>query len=113
MSEETSLVCIRAILTAFEGKKNGANDRIRQGGLQPDAVPERSEGNRLIVRIGYWRQPMSKAEIQNKNSGKTFFARCFWVVSEQFSRYLRAKKMEPMTGFEPVTYSLRVNCSTS
>ena len=31
--------------------QNTANDRIRQGGLQPDEVPEQSEGNRLIVRI--------------------------------------------------------------
>ena len=99
------MVCIRAILTVFEGKKNGANDRIRQGGLQPDAVPERSEGNRLIVRIGYWRQPMSQAEIQNKNSSKTCFASSFWCVSEQFSRHLRAKKMEPMTGFDKAGFS--------
>ena len=27
------LGCIRAILTAFEDKKNGANDRIRTGDL--------------------------------------------------------------------------------
>ena len=43
---------------------------------------------------------MSKAVIQNKNSGKTGFARCFWGVSKQFSRYSGAKKMEPMTGFD-------------
>ncbi|MBO5792254.1 MAG: hypothetical protein J6S54_07230, partial [Lentisphaeria bacterium] len=73
-------------------KKNGANDRIRQGGLQPAAEPERSEGNRLIVRIGYWRQPMSKAEIQNTNICKIYFARCFWGVSKQFSQDWGQKK---------------------
>ena len=63
------------------------------------------------VRIAYWRQPMSKALIQDKNSGKTGFARCFWRVSEQFSRIL-AKKVEPIIGIEPMTCSLRVSCST-
>ena len=33
------------------------------------------------------------------------------VISKQFSRDL-GKKMEPMIGIEPMTYSLRVNCST-
>ena len=63
------------------------------------------------VRIAYWRQPISKALIQDKNSGETGFARCFWRVSEQFSRIL-AKKMEPIIGIEPMTCSLRVSCST-
>ena len=69
---------------------------------KPDEEPERSNATAQAisevpawnevkatdkqVRIAYWRQPMSKAVIQDKNSGKIYFARCFWNVSEQFSR---------------------------
>jgi len=64
----------------------------------------RSEGNRLPSEncvIGG--TAISKAVIQNKKSGKTCFARCFWSVSEQFSRQIyviRAKKMEPIVGID-------------
>ena len=74
------LECIKAILTNFD-KKNGANYRNRQDGRSPAQSlngATRSEGNRQPSEncvIGG--TPMSKAMIQNKNSGKTSFCKMF------------------------------------
>jgi len=67
-------------------KKNGANYRNRRGGRSPTKSRSKATATDNQVRIAYWRKPMSKAVIHDKNSGKIHFARCFWSVSKQFSR---------------------------
>ena len=84
----------------WQKKWNQLSESTRRA--KPDEEPERSNATAQAisevpawnevkatdkqVRIAYWRQPMSKAVIQDKNSGKIYFARCFCRVSEQFSR---------------------------
>ena len=69
-------------------------------GFQPDEVPEQSEGNRLTVRIGHWRQPMSKAAVQNKKAAKLVLQDVFGVYQSNSHGIRGQKKMEPMTGFD-------------
>ena len=50
-----------------------------------------------------------------KNNGKILFCKLFLGLYQSNSHgewAKKAKKMEPMIGIEPMTYSLRVNCST-
>ena len=93
--------------------QNTANDRIRQGGLQPDEVPEQSEGNRLIVRIASLAAANEQSGDTEQKQRQNWFCKMFLGCIKAILTVFEGKKMEPMTGFEPVTYSLRVNCSTS
>ena len=50
---------------------------IDEEGASPTKSRSEATATDNQVRIAYWRQPMSKAMIHDKNSGKIYFARCF------------------------------------
>ena len=97
-------------------QKNGANDRNRQGGHSPTKCFRASGSNRRIVRIAIGLQANQiKRRYKHKKDGKIYFASHFWGYIKAILTAIlgkKAKKMEPMIGIEPMTYSLRVNCST-
>ena len=57
------------------------------------------------------RMPIREARRNRPGGVKNFFESRTGGVSVRCSRK-KAQKMEPMIGIEPMTYSLRVNCST-
>ena len=93
------------------GQKNGSPGRNRQGGRSPTKSFRASGSNRRKVRIAIGGKPIRQSgDINTKMTEKFYFVSHFWgyiraILTAVLGK--RAKKMEPMIGIEPMTYSLR------
>ena len=95
---------------------------------KPDEEPERSNATaQAISEVPTWcgatatdnQVRIALLATANEQSDDTWqkqrqnlFCKMFFGVYQSNSHGIRAKKMEPIIGIEPMTYSLRVNCST-
>ena len=83
------------VFFAHLGKKNGANDRNRQGGRSPTKSFRASGSNRRKVRIAIGAKPIKQSgDIITKIRQNFILQVIFGVISEQFSRWMgkKAKK---------------------